>query len=48
VRAVDTSVLVRYYLWDYSAQGAQILSAGDVFVPKTVYTHRTLEETRGG
>jgi predicted nucleic-acid-binding protein len=39
VRAVDTNVLVRYYLRDDPAQARlaeRILSAGDVFVPKTV------------
>jgi predicted nucleic-acid-binding protein len=39
VRAVDTNVLVRYYLRDDPAQARlaeKILSAGDVFVPKTV------------
>ena len=39
MRAVDTSVLARFYLRDDVAQGriaATILSAGDVFVPKTV------------
>lgn len=39
MRAVDTNVLVRYYLRDDAAQGriaAHILSAGDVYVPKTV------------
>jgi predicted nucleic-acid-binding protein len=39
VRAVDTNVLARYYLDDDPAQAvvaASLLSAGDVFVPKTV------------
>jgi len=39
VRAVDTNVLVRYYLRDDAAQARiadRILSAGNVFVPKTV------------
>jgi predicted nucleic-acid-binding protein len=39
VRAVDTDVLARFYLRDDPAQGhiaADVLSAGDVFVPKTV------------
>jgi predicted nucleic-acid-binding protein len=39
VRAVDTNVLVRYYLRDDPAQARlaeKALSAGDVFVPKTV------------
>jgi predicted nucleic-acid-binding protein len=39
VRAVDTNVLARYYLHDDPAQArvaASILSAGDVFVPRTV------------
>lgn len=39
MRAVDTNVLVRYYLRDDPAQARlaeKILSAGDVFVPKTV------------
>jgi predicted nucleic-acid-binding protein len=39
VRAVDTNILARYYLRDDAAQGriaASVLSAGDVFVPKTV------------
>jgi len=39
VRAVDTNVLARYYLHDDAAQAriaANILSAGDVFVPRTV------------
>jgi predicted nucleic-acid-binding protein len=38
VRAVDTNVLARYYLRDDAAQARiadRILSAGDVFVPKT-------------
>lgn len=39
MRAVDTNVLVRYYLRDDAAQARiadRILSAGNVFVPKTV------------
>ena len=39
MRAVDTNVLVRYYLRDDAAQARiadRILSGGDVFVPKTV------------
>ena len=39
MRAVDTNVLVRYYLRDDPAQARlaeKVLSAGDVFVPKTV------------
>jgi predicted nucleic-acid-binding protein len=39
VRAVDTNVLARFYLRDDATQGriaADVLSAGDVFVPKTV------------
>jgi predicted nucleic-acid-binding protein len=39
VRAVDTNVLVRYYLRDDPAQARladKLLSAGDLFVPKTV------------
>jgi predicted nucleic-acid-binding protein len=39
VRAVDTNVLARYYLRDDAAQARlaeKALSAGDVFVPKTV------------
>jgi len=39
VRAVDTNVLARYYLRDDAAQGriaADLLSADDIFVPKTV------------
>ena len=39
MRAVDTNVLVRYYLRDDPAQARRadkILSAGAVFVPKTV------------
>ena len=39
MRAVDTNVLARYYLHDDAVQAriaARILSAGDVFVPKTV------------
>lgn len=39
MRAVDTNVLARYYLRDDEAQAniaTAILSAGDVFVPKTV------------
>jgi len=38
VRAVDTNILARYYLRD-PVQGriaARVLSAGDVFIPKTV------------
>jgi len=38
VRAVDTNILARYYLRD-AVQGriaARVLSAGDVFIPKTV------------
>jgi predicted nucleic-acid-binding protein len=39
VRAVDTNILARYYLHDDVVQGriaADLLSAGDLFVPKTV------------
>ena len=39
MRAVDTNVLVRYYLGDDAAQARlaeKVLSAGDVFVPKSV------------
>jgi predicted nucleic-acid-binding protein len=39
VRAVDTNVLARFYLRDDARQGqiaAGVLSAGDIFVPKTV------------
>ena len=39
MRAVDTNVLARLYLRDDATQGriaAHVLSAGDVFVPKTV------------
>lgn len=39
MRAVDTNILARYYLRDDLVQGriaANVLSAGDVFVPKTV------------
>jgi predicted nucleic-acid-binding protein len=39
VRAVDTNVLVRYYLRNDAAQAriaTSILSTGDIFVPKTV------------
>ena len=39
MRAVDTNVLARFYLRDDTAQwriAARILSAGDVFLPKTV------------
>jgi len=39
VRAVDTNILARFYLHDDAAQGriaASVLSAGDIFVPKTV------------
>jgi len=38
VRAVDTNVLARFYLRDDATQGriaADVLSGGDVFVPKT-------------
>ncbi|TMG99013.1 MAG: type II toxin-antitoxin system VapC family toxin [Betaproteobacteria bacterium] len=38
MRAVDTNILARYYLRD-AVQGriaARVLSAGDVFIPKTV------------
>jgi predicted nucleic-acid-binding protein len=38
VRAVDTNILARFYLRDDAAQGriaASVLSAGDVFIPKT-------------
>ena len=38
MRAVDTNILARYYLRD-PVQGriaARVLSAGDVFIPKTV------------
>jgi predicted nucleic-acid-binding protein len=39
VRAVDTNILARFYLRDDTAQAriaVDVLSAGDVFVPKTV------------
>lgn len=39
MRAVDTNILARFYLHDDAAQGriaASVLSAGDIFVPKTV------------
>ena len=39
MRAVDTNVLARFYLRDDATQGriaADVLTAGDVFVPKTV------------
>jgi len=39
VRAVDTNILARFYLRDDAVQArvaAGVLSAGDVFVPKTV------------
>jgi predicted nucleic-acid-binding protein len=39
VRAVDTNILARFYLRDDAVQGriaTGVLSAGDVFVPKTV------------
>ena len=39
MRAVDTNVLARFYLRDDATQGriaAEVLSGGDVFVPKTV------------
>jgi predicted nucleic-acid-binding protein len=39
VRAVDTNILARFYLRDDAAQArvaAGVLSAGNVFVPKTV------------
>ena len=39
MRAVDTDVLARFYLRDDATQGriaAEVLSGGDVFVPKTV------------
>ena len=39
MRAVDTNILARFYLRDDAAQGriaASVLSAGDVFIPKTV------------
>ncbi len=39
MRAVDTNVLARYYLRDDAAQARaaeRILSAGEVYVPKTV------------
>ena len=39
MRAVDTNILARYYLRDDAVQGriaADLLSGGDIFVPKTV------------
>ena len=39
MRAVDTNILARFYLRDDPTQGwiaANVLSTGDVFVPKTV------------
>ena len=39
MRAVDTNILARYYLHDDAVQrriAADLLAAGDVFVPKTV------------
>lgn len=39
MRAVDTNILARFYLRDDATQGriaTSVLSAGDVFVPKTV------------
>ena len=39
MRAVDTNILARFYLRDDAVQGriaTGVLSAGDVFVPKTV------------
>ena len=39
MRAVDTNILARYYLHDDAVQGriaADLLTAGDVFVPKMV------------
>ena len=39
MRAVDTNILARFYLRDDAVQGriaARELSAGDIFVPKTV------------
>lgn len=39
MRAVDANILARFYLRDDAVQGriaAGVLSAGDVFVPKTV------------
>jgi predicted nucleic-acid-binding protein len=39
VRAVDTNILARFYLRDDAVQGriaARVLTAGDVFIPKTV------------
>ena len=39
MRAVDTNILARFYLHDDAPQGriaANVLSAGDIFVPKTV------------
>ena len=39
MRAVDTNILARFYLRDDTTQGriaADVLAAGDVFIPKTV------------
>ena len=39
MRAVDTNILARFYLRDDTTQGriaADVLTAGDVFIPKTV------------
>ena len=39
MRAVDTNILARFYLRDDTNQGripADVLTAGDVFIPKTV------------
>ena len=39
MRAVDTNILARFYLRDDAVQGriaAGVLSAGDIFVPKSV------------
>ena len=39
MRAVDTNILARFYLRDDATQGriaADVLTAGDVFIPKTV------------
>jgi predicted nucleic-acid-binding protein len=39
VRGVDTNILARFYLRDDKTQGriaADVLTAGDVFIPKTV------------
>jgi predicted nucleic-acid-binding protein len=39
VRAVDTNILARFYLRDDATQGRiaeDVLTAGDVFIPKTV------------